>query len=144
VTSETPRDRKRFPRSARLTKALEYQSVYNAQVHSADKMLVVNGAPNGLDRTRLGLSISRRVGNAVLRNRWKRLIREAFRLHRHELPTGIDLVVRPRKGARPDFEAICASLPRHAARLFNKLRREQDSQDHQPNKEEEGGRGTRE
>lgn len=42
--------------------------------------------------TRLGIVASRRVGNAVARNRAKRLLREVFRLHRHELPDGLDLV----------------------------------------------------
>jgi len=55
--------------------------------------LSVLSKPNGLDHLRLGLTVSRRVGNAVRRNRIKRRLREAFRLARGDWPTGLDLVV---------------------------------------------------
>ena len=56
---------------------------------------VVFGHPNGLPYPRLGLSVSKRLGGAVVRNRWKRLLREAFRQIRPHLPVGIDLIVIP-------------------------------------------------
>ncbi len=73
-------------------------------------MLVVHLVRKEHGDVRLGLSISKRVGNSPVRNRWKRLIREAFRLNRAQLPVGVDIVVRPRKGAQPDFHAIERSL----------------------------------
>lgn len=57
---------------------------------------VVFGRPNGLGWTRLGLSVGKRVGGAVRRNRVKRLLREAFRLEQHVLAPGFDLVVTVR------------------------------------------------
>ncbi len=87
----------------------------------ADGCLVVFGHANGLSHPRLGLSVSRKVGGAVVRNRWKRLLREAFRLTRPQLPAGIDLIVIPRAGIEPTLPALIESLPRLAGRLGKKL-----------------------
>ena len=105
----------------RLKKPAEFERAYQARVFAADDVLVVNGAASGLVQSRLGLSVSKRVGSAVVRNRWKRLIREAFRQLRGELPAGIDLVVRPQKDAAADFAAVCRSLPSLARRIARKL-----------------------
>ncbi len=110
-----------FPKRCRLCKSNEFQRVYRDGVHAADHMLVVQGCRNGSTESRLGLAVSRRVGNAVVRNRWKRLIREAFRLQRSRLPRGLDLVVRPRRGAEPSFQAIQRSLVRLARRVQKRL-----------------------
>ena len=111
-----------FGRELRIRKQADFDRVYAARLYAADDVLVVNGCPNELPHPRLGLSVSKKVGNAVARNRWKRLIREAFRLSREQLPAGIDLVVRPQKGAEPEFDAICRSLPALAARIAKRLR----------------------
>ncbi|MFM9117907.1 MAG: ribonuclease P protein component, partial [Planctomycetota bacterium] len=77
--------------------------------------------------TRLGLSVSRPVGNSVVRHRWKRRIREAFRQEDTQLPVGVDLVVRPKRGARLDFAAIRQSLPRLAQQVAQRLARRSPS-----------------
>lgn len=72
--------------------------------------MVVYAIANDLELNRLGLSVGRKHGGAVRRNRIKRLIREAFRLERPTLPTGLDLVVLPRAGATWTLEKTRASL----------------------------------
>jgi ribonuclease P protein component len=65
--------------------------------HSAHFTLITHN--NRLGKTRLGITASRRTGNAVRRNRIKRLIREYFRLHKHQFPQGFDVVIVAKKGA---------------------------------------------
>jgi ribonuclease P protein component len=113
----------RFPRNCRLRSSADFARVYERNAYAADSTLVVQGCRNQTDTARIGLSVSRRVGNAVVRNRWKRLVREAFRLNRTRLPRGIDLVVRPRKGAQPEFERINRSLVELAWRVERRLRK---------------------
>ena len=111
----------RFPKQVRLRKQAEFDRVFGAKAHAADGVLVMNGCRNDLEQSRLGLSVSRRVGNAVVRNRWKRLVREAFRTQQSDLPRGLDIVVRPRRGATPDFRNIQSSLRSLTERIDKKL-----------------------
>jgi ribonuclease P protein component len=110
-----------FPKSAHLRKPAEFDRVYESKTYASDDVLVINAAANDLGLTRLGLSVSRKVGPAVVRNRWKRLIREAFRKALSELPPGLDLVVRPKRGAEPAYAGIAAALPRLANRLAKRV-----------------------
>ena len=87
----------RFPKSFRLRSTEQFQKVFTARCSVADSMIILFAIPNELPHCRLGLSVSRKVGNAVVRNRWKRLIREAFRTSQSELPGGLDLVVLPQR-----------------------------------------------
>jgi ribonuclease P protein component len=68
-------------------------------------------AKNGLSRTRLGITVSKRVGGAVTRNRLKRLIREVFRLHKGLFPSSCDIVVSARESAgQLDFREVKEEL----------------------------------
>ena len=99
-----------FPKSRRLLTQADFKRVYDRGVHCNDGTLVVNICSNGLDQNRLGLSISKQVGNAVVRNRWKRCIREAFRCRQQDHHEGVDIVVRPRRDTICDSQAINTSL----------------------------------
>ena len=77
----------------RLSLANDFRSAFAARVSELRGPLRIHSRLNGLSHARLGLSVSSRVGNAVKRNRIKRLLREAFRLDQHALPHGIDLVI---------------------------------------------------
>jgi ribonuclease P protein component len=109
--------RRPFPRQDRIRFKKEFAAVFSRRRAVTDDLLVVYGCKNGQNRSRLGMSVTKRIGNAVMRNRWKRILREAFRLSRERLPQGIDLVVLPRAGAEPDLDRMIAALPRLAHRL---------------------------
>ncbi|HJT31527.1 MAG TPA: ribonuclease P protein component [Pirellulales bacterium] len=113
----------RFRREHRLRRRADFDRVYRRRRSVSDELLIVYGCENGLEHPRLGLSVSRKVGGAVLRNRWKRLLREAFRLNRAELPSGIDLIVAPRPAGKPDLRAVAESLVSLSRRVADRLRR---------------------
>lgn len=111
----------RFPKSRRLLKAEEFDRVFARRRSQADGVLLVYGCESELPTTRLGLVVSKKCGNAVCRNRWKRCIRDAFRLAQQELPPGVDLVVLPRAGAVPTMPRILKSLSELAGRVSRQL-----------------------
>jgi ribonuclease P protein component len=88
-----PELRHTFPPTHRLGGRINFAQVFDARVKESRGPLTIYALPNDLTHPRLGISISRRVGNAVKRNRIKRLLRESFRLMQHDLPRGYDFVV---------------------------------------------------
>ena len=86
-----------FPNSRHLRLPSEFSAVYEARVRESRGPLMVYALPNTLGYPRLGMSVNRKVGTAVRRNRIRRLIRESFRLLQHDLPQGyvLGVVVRP-------------------------------------------------
>lgn len=109
-----------FPRVRRLSGEKQFAKVFAKRISAANKLIVVYAAPNGLTYSRLGLSVGRKLGTAVARNRIKRLLREAFRLEFSQLPKSCDLVCVPRVGAIGTLaayrEAIVAAAGRAAAK----------------------------
>ena len=83
----------------RLRKPWEYRRVNQMGCKSSTPHFVLLVANNTVDSSRLGITVSRRVGNAVERNRIKRLVREYFRLNRVFLPPFTDYSVIAKRGA---------------------------------------------
>jgi ribonuclease P protein component len=109
-----------FPPTARLKTPAEFRAVYDRKRSVSDALLVIYAKENELGRTRIGLSVSKKIGNAVARNRCKRLFRESFRLSQHDLPNGIDFIMIPRNVPREptvaELRESLVTLLRDAAR----------------------------
>lgn len=88
----------KFPKSSRLLTRRDYRRVSSDSSRIVGRLIIIDFAFGA--KSRLGLAASRHFGNAVERNRFKRKVREAFRLNACRLPDGVQLVIRPRKRAR--------------------------------------------
>jgi ribonuclease P protein component len=82
-----------FRHRHRLHGKNDFERVFEARMRKVVGPLIVFGRANDLGYCRLGMAASKKVGNAVERNRFKRLLREAFRLRNGDWPRGYDLVV---------------------------------------------------
>lgn len=106
----------------RIKDARDFRRAFDRRKSAGDDWLIVYGVENGLPHARLGLSVSKKkLKTAVARNRFKRRVREAFRLGKAELPPGVDLVVVPRGGRPLTFEAARRSLPALARIVARRL-----------------------
>jgi ribonuclease P protein component len=107
-----------------LRRPADFQRCYDRRRSASDGRLIVYACPNGLDYSRLGLSVSRKYGGAVRRNRLRRLYREAYRLSRPDLPTGLDLILIPRGPAEPTLADLLTALPRLVGQVARRLAKE--------------------
>jgi ribonuclease P protein component len=110
-----------FRPAEHLRRPSDFRRVYERRRSVSDAWLIVYGCENGLPHLRLGLSVSRKVGPAVVRNRLRRLYREAFRLTRAQMPVGFDLVLIPRRSDEPALEDLKTALPRLVKQVARKL-----------------------
>jgi ribonuclease P protein component len=101
--------RLRFPRAGRLLRRSEYQRVFRKGSRSESRYLVAIGLRSGLPKCRLGLSVGRRLGGAVERNRAKRLLRECFRKHNAAVETGLDIILVAKPALRGGAAAVVES-----------------------------------
>lgn len=110
-----------FSARQRVKSSDDFRRCYNTGQRAGDGHLLVFAVANQLPGSRLGVSVSKKHGNAVARNRKKRLLRDSFRLLQHQLPSGLDLVLVPRQrtdSTRADFQK---SLKRLVAKLERRL-----------------------
>ena len=85
--------------SESLKKNHQFQFVYKYGKSYANKYLVMYIKENGLGKNRIGISVSKKVGNSVVRHRVTRLVRESYRLHENIFNSGLDIVIIARPGA---------------------------------------------
>jgi len=109
-----------FGKYLRLKRRADIARLFDAGVRAGERTLLLLAAPNGLDHARFGVGVSKRHGNAVRRNRIKRLCREAFRLSRQDIPIGWDYFLLPKAGAPHTLAALQAALAPLARRAVQK------------------------
>ncbi len=97
--------------SETLKKNDEFREIYRTGKSYANKYLVMYVRKNEKDNNRIGISVSKKVGNSVIRHRITRLIRESYRLSEDSFLSGLDIVVVARVGARDkNFKEIESAL----------------------------------
>ena len=105
-----------------LRNNLQFQNVYKNGHSKANKYLIMYILENNSDYNRLGISVSKKVGNSVVRHRVKRLIKESYRLHEKMFNSGLDIVVIARSEASLVSYKEINSAVRHLFKLHNLMK----------------------
>ena len=105
--------------SESLKKNKDFQIVYRKGRSFADRYLVMYIMPNDTDKNRVGISVSKKVGNSIVRHRLKRLIKESYRLSEANFRSGYDIIVIARTGAREKKYHEIESALIHLGKLHN-------------------------
>ena len=114
----------KYPHSESLKKNRDFQLIYKEGKSCANRYLVLYVRKNGLAKNRLGISVSKKVGNSVVRHRITRLIRESYRLQEDMFNSGLDMVVIARANAKGrSFEEIRSALL-HLGKLQGVIKKE--------------------
>ena len=107
---------RRFPS---IKKNSDFQIVYKKGKSYANRLLVMYVYRTESEGTRIGISVSKKVGNSVVRHRVTRLIRESFRLNREQTDSGLDIIVVARAAASDSDYKKIESAYRHLCGLHN-------------------------
>lgn len=105
-----------------LKKNRDFQNVYQNGKSYANKYLVMYVLKNNLGTNRVGISVSKKVGNSVVRHRLTRLVREIYRLHEEMFNSGLDIVVVARVNAKSILYTDMESALLHLAKLHKILK----------------------
>lgn len=100
-----------------LKKNSDFKKVYHSGCSCANKQFVGYFLKNNLSKNRLGISISKKVGNSVVRHRLKRLVKEAYRLNQSKIKSGYDIVIIVRVNAKEKGYWDIESSLQHLLRL---------------------------
>ncbi len=104
--------------SESLKKNNDFRRVYGRGKSIANRQLVMYYMPNRLGKNRIGISVSKKIGNSVVRSRVTRLIRESYRLNEHKVLIGYDVIIIARTGING---LKCQDVQKSVLHLFNKL-----------------------
>ena len=104
-----------------LKKNNDFQNVYQNGKSKANKYLVMYVLKNDLNINRLGISVSKKVGNSIVRHRLTRLIRESYRLNKDMFDSSLDIVVVVRNTARDENYHSIESALLHLGKIQNIL-----------------------
>ena len=107
--------------SQSLKKNADFQNVYKCGKSFANRYLVMYVKENDLSTNRIGISVSKKVGNSVIRHRVKRLILESYRLHEDMFNSGLDMVIIARTTAKDKSYTDIKSAVIHLGKLHGIL-----------------------
>lgn len=100
----------------------QFRFVYNNGRSYANKYFIMYVKENGLDKNRIGISVSKKVGNSVVRHRITRLVRESYRLHESVFNSGLDMVIIARPAAASIGYEEAESALLHLAKLHHLIK----------------------
>ncbi len=103
--------------SESLKKNKDFQMVYKKGKSNANKYLVMYIMDNHTEQNRIGISVSKKVGNSIVRHRLTRLIRESYRLQEDKFQRGLDMIIIARAGAKDRSYREIESALLHLGRL---------------------------
>ena len=100
-----------FENGVTLRKNMDFRDIYRKGKSFANKFLVIYVRKNRLGQNRIGFSVSKKVGNSVVRNRVRRLMKESYRLNCSTVKSGYDIIFISRVAAKDaDYKAVEKSM----------------------------------